>query len=142
MPKASSGMVSGGTIKQGGGPGGPVERTISVTFDGGGAELLTGLKAVGPVLENGTLTGWTLYAEISGSLVVDIWVTAQGDYDPEDADSITGSNPPSLSMEQFAEDTVLTGWEKALTKGGVIGFNIDSVSGIDKALLVLTYMPS
>lgn len=142
MPKASSGMVSGGTVKPGGGPGGPVEKTISVTFDGGGEELSTGLKAVGPVVENGTLTSWTLYAETAGNLVVDVLVTAVGDYTPEDSDSVTGSNPPSLSMEQFTEDTVLSGWSKTLTKGGVIGFKIVSVAEIQKALLILTYLPS
>jgi len=142
MPRASSGRVSGGLAKQPtGGPGGPVEKTISVTFDGGGIELSTGLKGVGPVLEDGTLTGWTLFADAVGDMVVDVWVNNLGDDDPTDQDSVTGEAPPLLMMERQAEDTILNGWNKTLVKGGTIGFHIDSVIGIEKALLVLIYLP-
>jgi hypothetical protein len=78
-----------------------------------------------------------MYGAPSGSIVVDLWGNTYANYPPTDADSIVASAPPTISSGVKSEDTTLTGWTTLLTAGSGILPNIDSVTNMTWAKLVL-----
>lgn len=121
---------------------------ISVTFDGGGSELTTGVKKPWVYVPyNGNITSAVLLADQSGSIVIDVWRTNYTDFDagsthPVNGDSVTGATPPTISAATKSKDVALSDWEfegaPIVQTDDVIGFNIDSISTITKCVLILT----
>lgn len=74
-----------------------------------------------------TLTGITMVGDQEGSCVLDIWKDSLANYPPTDADSICGSNKPTISAGTSYEDDELTGWTTAVSAGDCLRFNLDSV---------------
>src|SRR6266850_1537158 len=62
-----------------------------------GDVILTGPKGSMEVPFTGTIVGWTLLAEQSGSMVIDVWKTSFAGAQPTVANTITGSEKPTLS---------------------------------------------
>lgn len=111
--------------------------TIGITIDGGGVALTTGVKGYLSVPFACTIVSVTLLADVSGSMVVDIWKDTYANYPPTVADTITASAKPTISSATKATDATLTGWTTAVAAGDTLGFNIDSCSTITRATLVL-----
>lgn len=77
-----------------------------------------------------------LYADVQGSLVVDIWRAAAGGI-PTDEDSIVGATPPTLSAQQTSLNEA-TDWSTSLSEGDVLAFNVvGTPSGVTLATLAL-----
>lgn len=119
--------------------------TIGITVDGGGSPITTGLKGYIEAPYACTITGWTLIADQSGSIVFDIWNEADPydgsgvlDNPPTIANTITASAKPTLSTQQGKTSTTLTGWDVAVGNRSVFAFNVDSATTITRATLVLT----
>ena len=74
--------------------------------------------------------GWTIVADASGSIVIDVWKDTYANYPPTSADTITDSAKPTLSSAQKNQDLTLTGWTTAFAKGDWLKFNIDSASTV------------
>lgn len=107
--------------------------------DGQGFVLTTGVK--GPVLTAtfaGTITGWYIHGNASGSIVFDIWKKsfATGSI-PTVTNTITASAKPTLSSAFAAMSTTLTGWTTTFAVGDQFLINVDSVSTLTQAELVL-----
>jgi hypothetical protein len=85
-----------------------------------------------------TITGWELVADVSGSVVLDIWSDSFANYAPTVADTITGSAKPTISAATKASSTTLTGWTTALPAGHYLEANVDSRTTITNVTLVLT----
>jgi hypothetical protein len=122
------------------GPQGPepsVAASVHYIFDGGGLELTTGLKGSVIVPFACAINSWTLVADPSGSIVVDIWKTALADYPPEVGDSITGNAKPTISNGQTATSASLGAWTTSVAEGDVLAFNIDSVTDVSIASIAL-----
>jgi hypothetical protein len=113
-------------------------RTVGIVIDGGGAAITTGVKGFIQVPVACTITTNRLLADQSGDIVVDIWKDSYANYPPTDADSITASAPPTISGATKSEDTTLTGWTTSITAGDILGFNVDSVTDIERVTLQLT----
>ena len=116
-----------------------VEDTASIVFvaDGGGSEIETGLQSWVKVPFACEIQSVTLLADQTGSIQIDIWKDTYANYPPTDADSITGTTPPSISSSNKSEDTTLSGWTKTINAGDILLFNVDSVSTIQRAVLIL-----
>jgi hypothetical protein len=112
-------------------------RAVEVILDGGGVALTTGLKGFVQVPFSGTITGWTLMADQSGSIVVDVWKDTYANFPPTVADTITAADKPTISAAQMAQDLAPTGWTTAVTAGDVLAFNIDSVATVTKVTLAI-----
>lgn len=113
---------------------GPAATTaVGITVNGFGVALLPGFKGYTVVPFTGTIVGWDLVADQSGSCVFDVWKRAGAI--PTVAHTITASAKPTLSSQQLVESTTLTGWTTSVTAGDVIGFNLDSSSTITSATL-------
>jgi hypothetical protein len=121
------------------GPQGPAPawaEELIVTFDGGGQLLEVGnTKSFYTVTFNGTIQGWYLTADQPGDLVVDVWKAANAI--PTNANSIAGTEKPTLNAQQIASDATLSTWNAAVYPGDVLGFEIESTAVLTKATLVL-----
>ena len=111
--------------------------TFGIVIDGGGGVIETGYKGFIRIPYGATITKVTLLADVSGSIVIDVWKDSYANYPPTDADSITASAPPTLSSATKSEDSTLTGWTTAITAGDCIGFNVDSCTTITKITLII-----
>jgi len=109
---------------------------VGITIDGAGSEITAGLKGFVRVPYSGTLTSWTLLADQSGDIKIDVWKCVYADAPPTDADSITNGHEPELSGAEKGEDTDLSDWTSvAVTAGDVIGFSVDSVTALTRVVL-------
>lgn len=108
-------------------------------FYEGGSVLTTGTKlylgALFPVACE--IVSHELVGNTTGSIVIDLWKDLGTNYPPTNADSITASAKPTLSSAQRATDSTLTGWGKTIAAGSWIVPEIESVSTLTYAALVL-----
>jgi len=117
----------------------PNAQTASITFiiDGGGATIATGLKGFLEVPFACTIQQWTLLADQSGSIVVDIWKDTYANFPPTVADVITASAKPTITTAQKGQSATLTGWTTSIAAGDILAFNVNSVTTIQKVTLAL-----
>ena len=108
-----------------------------IALDGGGSPISTGVKHYFEVPLSMTVTGWTLVADQSGSIVVDLWKDVFANFPPTVADTITGTEKPTLSAAQSNQDLALSSWTTAVTRGDILGVNVDSASTVTKAWLTI-----
>jgi hypothetical protein len=106
-------------------------------WDGGGSALTAG-KAVDIVAPfTGTITSWTLLADVSGSAVVDVATDTYADYPT--SSSIVASDAPTLASAAKATGSALTGWTAAVTAGDILRFTLSSASTVTRLLCVVAY---
>ncbi len=108
-------------------------------IDGGGSTITTGIKGDVRIPFACTITGWTLLADQSGAIVVDVWRDTLANFPPTDADSITnGSEPEIAASGTNAEDTNLGDWtDTTMDAGDILRFNVDSVTSHTRVSLIL-----
>lgn len=130
--------------KAGGGGGGgssasanSLVRSFGFTVDGGGAAITTGVKGYIEIPYACTITGWTLLADQVGSIVIDVWKDTYANYPPTVADTIAGTEKPTLASVIKNQDLTLTTWTTAVTAGDILGFNVDSASTVTRAHLII-----
>lgn len=129
-------LISGGTIF--------VSNTIGIEFviDGSGSVLTIGPHGYVQVPFNCLITAVNLLADQTGSTVIDIWKSSFAAFNPPThpaiGDSITASAKPTLSSATSYQDTTLTGWTKVITAGDVLGYTVNSASGITRLTVSLT----
>jgi hypothetical protein len=87
----------------------------------------TGFKGYINVPFSGTLTGWVLLADQSGSAVVTVKYATYANL-PSTVD-ITNGAPPTLTAAQKAEGSVSTWTVTSVNAGDVLEFDLTSVSG-------------
>lgn len=110
---------------------------IGMLIDGGGSAITTGVKGYLQIPYTATIQAVTLLADVSGSIVIDIWKDTYANYPPTVADTITAAAKPTISAALKSQDTTLTGWTTAITADDVLGFNVDSASTVTKVSLIL-----
>jgi len=119
-----------------------VAYTLGVTVDGRGLPLTTGVKGFRSIPLTGTIQSVRLLADQSGSIVMDVFLDTFANFPPTVADTITASAKPTIVSTTKDEDTTLTGWTTAVTKGSVLGFNVDSITTITRITLELEILTS
>jgi hypothetical protein len=113
---------------------GPV-RAVGITIDGGGSAITTGTKGFIRVPYAGTLAEWSIVADQSGSIVIDVWKKANAI--PAVTETITASDKPTLSSAQINSSTALTGWTTSVAANDVFGFKVDSAATVTRVTIVL-----
>jgi hypothetical protein len=115
-----------------------ITTALEFTVNGNGSVLPTGVcgDLVAPF--DMVLTGVTLLADQSGSMVLDIWKDTYANFPPTVADTITASDLPTISSAVKSTDTSLTGWNKTVTAGDTLRFNINSITSITRFTVILT----
>jgi hypothetical protein len=114
-----------------------IPRSFGITMDGGGNVIPTGIQGDIQIPYSMTINSWTLIADTTGSIVVDVWKDTYANYPATVADTITGSAKPTISSSNKAQSSTLTGWTTSVNAGDIIRFNVDSVSTITKATLII-----
>lgn len=113
---------------------------LEVIFDGGSAVIGVGTQHDIIVPFDCTLTGWTILADQSGSIVIDVWRDTYANFAPTDADSLTASAPPTLTTATKAQDLALGDWTSVtLLEGDVLRLNVDSATTVERVTLALHY---
>lgn len=131
--------INGASVALGAGGGGTY--AFGITIDGGGSDITTGVKGFVQLPTTGTIVRATILstdaAATAGSIVIDVWKDTYANYPPTDADSITAAAPPTLSAANKNTDSTLTGWTTSVTALDIVGFNVDSCSGITRVTLII-----
>jgi hypothetical protein len=109
-------------------------RSVGITVDGAGAVLTTKGYIWCPF--GGTIAAWYVVADQTGSCVLDVWKVA-GPTVPTNADTITGSEKPTLTAQQANSDTALATWTTAVAAGDIFGFEIESASTVTRVTLTV-----
>ena len=118
------------------------DRSVVLSLDGGGSPISTGQKGFIACPFAGTIKRWTLVADQSGSIVIDVWKTSYLAAPPTVADTIAGAEKPTLAAAQKNEDASLSSWKTPVLAGDVFGFNVDSAATVTRANLVVWISPA
>lgn len=110
---------------------------FSFIIDGGGAVITVGQKGHIEVAFPTTITGWTIVADQAGDIVVDIWKDSYANFPPTVADTITGTEKPTLVAVQMNQDLSLTTWTTGLAVGDILAFNVDSAATVTRVAICL-----
>jgi hypothetical protein len=115
---------------------------ITCVLDGGGVAIVAGGITYARIPRTGTVTGWEVVADVSGSLVVDVWKDTYANFPPTVADTIAGTEKPTLSAAQKAQDLTLSTWTTAITAGEYLAFKVESAATITWAAVTLIVDPT
>jgi hypothetical protein len=110
---------------------------ITFIMDGGASVISTGQKGYLIAPYSGIITGWTIVSDVVGSIVVDVWKDTYANYPPTVADTIAGSEKPTLSSVNKNSDSNLSTWTTQFSMGDIFTINVDSVSTVTKVTLLL-----
>lgn len=102
--------------------------SIHIGRNGHGVRLPTGVWGDVRVPFAATLTGISMFANASGSATLNIWKDTYANFPPTVADSICGSNKPTITNTFKMVDESLSGWTTAITAGDILRFNMESIS--------------
>jgi len=110
---------------------------FGVTFDGQGGVVSVGKTDWVFIPYNCTITGWDITGDQVGSCVIDIWKDTYANFPPTAADSIAGSEKPTLASARKNRDLALSPPWAAVTAGDCIMFYVDSCSTLTKINLIV-----
>jgi hypothetical protein len=108
--------------------------TLGITIDGGGEAITTGTKGYAVVPFSCTIQSWSVVADQSGSIVLDVWKHTAV---PTNSNTITASAKPTLSAAQLAVAQAATGWTTAVSANDVLGFEVESATTVTRATLTI-----
>ena len=111
--------------------------SFGVTIDGGGSVIATGVMGYVTIPYNCTITGWDIFADQTGSCVIDLWKDVYSNFAPTIADTITGTEKPTLTSQQKNQDNSLSSWTTTVTAGDVIAFNVESAVTVTRINVII-----
>jgi hypothetical protein len=120
---------------------------VEFVIDGGGSALTTGIKGYLSIpFAWSDISSAILLADVSGSVVVDIFKCTYSAFDPAthpaSGDKITASAPPTISSAKKSSDSTLTGWTKTGSAGDILAFNVNSATTITRVTAILNLVRS
>ena len=117
--------------------------TITLIVDGGGQVIPAGHKSYLRIPFDCTITEWSLVADQTGSIVIDVWKDTYANFPPTVEDSITGSEKPTLSSAISNEDIDLTTWSAGVVAGDILSFYVQATpASVTKVTLSLKVIRS
>lgn len=103
-----------------------------------GGVISSGQKGYVYVPYDGIITGWSIFSDVVGSCVVDVWKDTYGNFPPTSGDSIAGNEKPTLTSQISNRDLTLSSWTTTISSGDVIGFNVEaSPTGVTRINLII-----
>lgn len=116
--------------------------SLGYVIDGGGVAIATGSKGFIQVPFSCKITGWTILADQSASMVVDIKAQTVATWPATSTTtaSIAGSDKPTLATKKINKSVALTGWTTAVSEGDLLEFNVDSCATITRATVQLHFV--
>jgi len=121
---------------------GSIKGQLDVTIDGGGAVITTGVKTSIRVPFDATIIGWEIVsadpATTSGSIILDLYQDEYANYPATVADTITGTEKPTISSATKGQDLAVSTWTNFI-EGEWVTVNVDSVTDLLKVVLTVYY---
>jgi hypothetical protein len=111
--------------------------TFGVSANNGASVLPIGVLGYKIMPYACTITGWSISADVSGSIQFDIWKKAGAIPTVSDTIMGGGSTKPYLTSQQLNSSSTVTGWTVSVAAGDVIGFYIDSAVMVKRATLTI-----
>lgn len=111
--------------------------SLQATLDSGGVGFGLGLKLQLEVPSAMTLSRWTLLADVAGTMTVDVWRAPFASLPLSAGNSITGGDPPALTGGISAQGNDLSGWQRELSAGDILGFDIIAAALVTRVTLSL-----
>lgn len=121
------------------GPAGVSEGSLNFVIDGGTNVITTGQKGWVEWGFDALITGWTILGDVVGSIVVDVWKDSYGNFQPTVADSIAGTEKPTLTTAIKNQDLSLTSFQTTVVEGDIWAFNVDSVTSVKKVTIAFRF---
>ena len=115
----------------------PISRSFGIVVDGGGNVITPGVKSDLIVPYNMNICGYTMVADISGSIIMDLWKSTYDNYPPTSSDSITNNQKPTITNDIKTTNNSLIDWNHNINSGDIIRFYVSSSSDITKITLIL-----
>lgn len=113
---------------------------VQMTTPGGG-DLTAGQVVYAEIPYAMTITGWSLIADQVGSIVIDVWRRAFASFPPTIADTIAGSEKPTIVTARKGQNLALLTWAGDVDAGDVLAFSIDSATDVQVITLTLRAIP-
>jgi hypothetical protein len=135
-PTGAQGSV-GATGAQGAQGAATTTRDLIMSIDGGGSAIAANTTVWFQVNYACTIQSWTLLADQSGSVTLDVWRDSYSNFPPTVADTITASAKPSISSATKNTSSTLTGWTASISAGDILKINVDSCTTIQRVVLIL-----
>jgi hypothetical protein len=112
-------------------------KVVDIVFiiEGSGDAITTGVKGDLEIPFACTINSWTLLADQTGAIVIDVWKDVYANFPPTVADTIAGTEKPTLSSALKNQDTSLTTWTTAVAAGDILRFNVDSATTVTRVTL-------
>jgi hypothetical protein len=110
----------------------------SFVIDGGGSTITTGIKPGFGIPYACKITGWQIFGDQSGSIVVDLWKDTYANYPPLNADSMVTSQEPTISATTKGQNLSVNsgnGW--TCVQGDYVRPNVDSVTTLTRVEIFL-----
>lgn len=111
-----------------------ISGSFGITVDGSGSVITTGNKGYAIMPYNATITGWDIISNTSGTCVVDIWKNTSI---PTSANTITGSEMPTLLNQQINSNNTINSWNKNISINDIISFNVLTASTVSRINLII-----
>ena len=139
-PQGSTGVgTQGPTGPQGStgatGPTGITTGSFGLTIDAGTSVITNGSKGYVSMPYGGTITGWDMFANISGSIQVDLKKASFSTFPT--TTSVTSGNYIGMTTSLKSTNSTLTGWSATFSQGDIYEFNVISVSTVNRVNIVL-----
>lgn len=121
-----------------GGSTGPSPFQFGLNFGDGVNIISSGFKGWIRNPYSGVITGWSLVADVTGVLYVDIWKSTYDNFPPTSSNSIVGGVRPFISGQMKNNGANLSTWISGVTIDDWFAYNIESnVSGVKMASLAV-----
>lgn len=113
--------------------------SLTFVIDGGGSAITTGQKGHLEIPFACTIDSWTIEADQSGAIKIDVWRDTYANFPPDNTDSLCNGHEPEIAASaQKAQDLDLSDWTSvALVAGDILAFNVDSCATITRVTLSL-----
>jgi hypothetical protein len=128
--------ASGSTFWRGDGAWTSTPQQFRITFDGGGSAITTGGKVWSVCQFAGTITGYTLLADQSGSIVISVAKASYSGF-PTTSSIVGAGTPPTLSSAQKAQDNTLSAWSLGVNAGDVLEYSVTSAATVQHVQLFI-----
>lgn len=112
---------------------------IEFVIDGGGAEIADNVQMDLEIPFGFEVIAWTVLADQSGSIVIDVWKTSYASFPPTVTNEMAASNHPTITTAVKGQDAdgTLNWTTTTITAGDIVRINVDSCTTIERVTLSL-----
>ena len=109
---------------------------LEFVIDGGGATIATGIKGYLEVPFACTVNTWTLLADTTGSVTIDVYSDAYASYGTNTS-MVGAGTKPAIASATKAQSAPASWTTTSIAAGNIIGFNVTSVSAVARVTISL-----